>query len=443
MKVRNPFIPLFSSLLYRMENAIRVFLENENRQRNKNLTYLIYFLAISMSLSFIPDIYFGLWENLYYWFIVVFYLGSILILKRYINTDWAAHWFLLGFDILVFYFSSAIGRNSNLHFLFFVIILLIPSVLNIRSKRYVIFHTVIPLFLTLILVLTDFDLFPRLPHVDPYYENLFGKVNMLLLFMILPVVAWILVKSYQDIFNQLMYSEKILIDKNEELYKTNKELDNFVYSVSHDLRAPISSVLGLITISKLETDREQLLHYESLKEKSLLKLDSFIKDILDYSRNSRIKVKPQRIEWQNYLLQITEQFEYLPEAKNTAIEVKVSQNSEFQGDLYRIGIIFNNLISNAFRYCDKRKPICYIKIKGDIYEEKACITVEDNGIGIEKEHIEKIYDMFYRANENSKGSGLGLYILKETLQKVNGTIQINSNYGEGTSFYVEIPNSIE
>ncbi len=426
-----------------MENAIRVFLENENKQRSKNLTYLIYFLAISTSLSFIPDIYFELWENLYYWFIIVFYLGSILVLKRYINTDWAAHWFLFGFDVMVFYFSSAIGRNSNLHFLFFVVILLIPSVLNVRSKRHVIFHTIVPLFLALVLVLADFDIFPRLPHVDPYYENLFGKVNMLLLFVILPVVAWVLVKSYQDIFNQLMQSEKVLIDKNEELSKTNKELDNFVYSVSHDLRAPISSVLGLINISKLETNREQLLQYELLKEKSLLKLDSFIKDILDYSRNSRTEIKPQKIDWQDYLLQITQQFEYLPEAKNTEIEIKITQNSEFQGDLYRIGIIFNNLISNSFRYCDRQKPTCYIKIKGDIYEKKACITVEDNGIGIREEHIDKIYDMFYRANESSKGSGLGLYILKETLEKIDGTIKIDSNYGEGTSFYVEIPNLIE
>ncbi len=425
-----------------MENAIRVFLKNEHLQRSRNLTYLIYLLFVSTTLSYIPDIYFGLWESAYSWFLIVFYLGGILILKRYVSPDWAAHWFLLGFNLLIFYFSSAVGRNSNLHFLFFVIILLIPSVLDVRSKRRVILHTILPLFLSLVLVLTDFDIFPRVPRINSYYENLFGKVNMLLLFIILPVVAWILVKSYQDIFSQLVRSEKILYDKNIELSKTNKELDNFVYSVSHDLRAPISSVLGLINISKLETDKNQLLYYETLKEKSLLKLDSFIKDILDYSRNSRVEILPHKIEWQNYLLQLIQEFEYLPEAENVDIYVVVEQNEDFYTDLYRVTIIFNNLISNAFRYSDIYKEKRFLKISGEVYKEKVCIVIEDNGIGIDEEHQQKIFDMFYRASENSKGSGLGLYILKETLEKINGTIRVESEFGKGTSFHVEIPNLV-
>lgn len=423
-----------------MENAISVFLENENRQRSKNTTYLVYFLFVSMSLSFLPDIYFGLWQNLYYWLIVVFYLGSILVIKKYWGTDWAAHGFLLGFNLLAFYFSSAVGRNGNLHFLFFVSILLIPSILNIRSKRYVIFHTIFPLFLALVLILSDFDIFPKLPQINPYYENLFGKVNMIILFFVLPAAAWVLVKFYQDIFNRLVESEKILFEKNIELSKTNKELDNFVYSVSHDLRAPIASVLGLITISKMETSKEQLYYYETLKEKSLLKLDSFIKDILDYSRNSRMEVLHQNINWQNYLLQLIQEFEYLPEAQNIDIEITIEQNEDFYTDLYRIAIIFNNLISNAFKYSDKQKENCFFKIKGKIDKNKAFITVQDNGIGMQPEHQEKIFDMFYRASENSKGSGLGLYILKETLEKINGTIKVDSEYRKGTLFYIEIPN---
>ncbi|WP_338789962.1 HAMP domain-containing sensor histidine kinase [Bernardetia sp. Wsw4-3y2] len=426
-----------------MENAIQDFLKNEKKQRSKNINYLVYFLFVSMSLSFVPDIYFGLWENLWYWLIPFCYLISIIIIKVYLGTDWAAHWFLLGFNIMVFYFSSSVGRNSNIHFLFFVSILLIPSILNIRSKRYVIFHTIFPLLFALILVLYDYDIFPHLPQIDDYYENMFGKVNMLLLFIILPVVTWVLIKSYQDIFNQLMESEKILLSKNIELSKTNQELDNFVYSVSHDLRAPISSVLGLINISKAESDINQLKYYEILKEKSLLKLDSFIKDILDYSRNSRIKVTPQKINWQEYITELTKEFEYLPKAKYVEVEIAIAQEEEeFYADLYRIGIIFNNLLSNAFRYSDKQKEYSFVKIKGDINKDKAHIIIQDNGIGIATEHQQKIFEMFYRASENSKGSGLGLYILKETLEKINSTIKLDSELGKGTTFYLEIPNLI-
>ncbi len=292
----------------------------------------------------------------------------------------------------------------------------------------------------MLLVLFDFAVFSKIEGVTNVHEAIFGKVNMILVFILFPVVAWVLVKSYQDIFKKLIESEKEILDKNIELSKTNQELDNFVYSVSHDLRAPISSVLGLIAISKLESDPVQLRYYETLKEKSLLKLDSFIKDILDYSRNSRIEITPQQINWQEYLTELTKEFEYLPKAKYVKIEIVIVQEEEFYTDLYRIGIIFNNILSNAIRYSDKQKEYSFVKIKGKADKDKVCITIEDNGIGIAIEHQQKIFDMFYRASENSKGSGLGLYILKETLEKINGTIKMSSEIGKGTSFYVEIPN---
>jgi signal transduction histidine kinase len=381
-----------------------------------------------------------LWENLWFWCFISSYLGIVLIIKRYLSVIWAANWFLFGINFIAFYFASSIGKDSNVHFLFFLTILLIPSVINVRSKRYVLFHIISPLFFLLILVLFDFAVFPKMQGITPLHEAIFGKVNMVLVFVLFPVVAWILVKSYHDIFKKLIDSEKEILDKNIELSKTNQELDNFVYSVSHDLRAPISSVLGLIAISKMENDPVQLKYYETLKEKSLLKLDSFIKDILDYSRNSRVEIIPQKINWEIYITELALQFEYLPEAKKIKVEINISQTDEFYTDLYRISIIFNNLISNAFRYSDLQKENRFLKIKGEINQEKASISIEDNGIGIAEEHQQKIFDMFYRASEESKGSGLGLYILKETLEKINGTIKLSSEVGKGTSFYVEIPN---
>ncbi|PIY10927.1 MAG: sensor histidine kinase [Flexibacter sp. CG_4_10_14_3_um_filter_32_15] len=426
-----------------MQNTIRDFLENEPKHRSKNLTFLVYFFFISMTLSFIPDLYFGLWKNIWFWVFISTYLAGVLIVKKYIGLDWAAHWFLFGFNFMAFYFSSIIGKDSNIHFLFFVSILLTPSVINVRSKRYVIFHIISPLFFLLLLVLFDFSIFSKIEDVTALHEAIFGKVNMILVFILFPVVTWILIKSYQDIFKKLIESEKEILDKNSELSKTNQELDNFVYSVSHDLRAPISSVLGLIAISKMETDPVQLRHYETLKEKSLLKLDSFIKDILDYSRNSRIEITPQKINWQEYITELTKEFEYLPKAKYVKVEIAIVQEEEFYTDLYRVGIIFNNILSNAIRYSDKQKEYSFVRIKGKADKDKVYITIEDNGIGIAEEHQQKIFDMFYRASEDSKGSGLGLYILKETLEKINGTIKIESEVGKGSLFYLEIPNLIK
>ncbi len=122
-----------------MKNTIRDFLENESKHRSKNLTFLVYFFLFSMTLSFIPDMYFGLWENIWFWIVISTYLIVVLIINKYGSLNWAAHWFLFGFNFMTFYFSSSIGKDSNIHFLFFISILLIPSIINIRSKQYVFF----------------------------------------------------------------------------------------------------------------------------------------------------------------------------------------------------------------------------------------------------------------------------------------------------------------
>lgn len=424
-----------------MKNTAQDFSRNEKKQRSKNINCLVCFLFVLMSLLFIPTIYFCLWGNLCYWLITVIYLLSVVIIKLCSGINCAAHWLLLGFSILVFCFSSSIGMNSNFYFLFFIPILSIPFILNIRSKRYIIFYTVFPILLTLFLALFHCTVFPLVPQInDRYEENLFGKANVLILFIVLPVTTLVFIKLYQDIYDKLVMYKKILIDKNQELSKTNQELDNFVYSISHDLRAPISSMLGLNIVSKLENDPTKLQYYEKLKEKSLLKLDYLIKDILDYSRNSRIEVSAQKIDWQEYGEELVKQFEYVLEVESIEIEIEISQKTVFYTDLYRVGIIFNILISNALRYSDKYKKYSFLKIKGTVYEKKICLSFQDNGIGIAKEHEHRIFDMFYRASEESEGAGLGLYILKQALEKINGTIKLDSEMDIGSLFYIEIPN---
>jgi signal transduction histidine kinase len=105
--------------------------------------------------------------------------------------------------------------------------------------------------------------------------------------------------------------------------------------------------------------------------------------------------------------------------------------------------VFNNLISNAIRYSDPYKKQSFVRIGITTTVDQAHITVEDNGIGIEQEHIEKVFNMFYRATESKSGSGLGLYIVKETLDMLGGKIQVSSTMGKGTTFTLTIPNKAE
>jgi len=102
-------------------------------------------------------------------------------------------------------------------------------------------------------------------------------------------------------------------------------------------------------------------------------------------------------------------------------------------------VILNNLIGNAIKYHDPNKLSQYIKIDLMTDDNNINLSIEDNGIGIEDEHFTKIFTMFYRATERSKGSGLGLYIVNETVQKLGGLISFNSTFGAGTRFLLMIP----
>lgn len=233
-------------------------------------------------------------------------------------------------------------------------------------------------------------------------------------------------------------AEEKLKGTNQELSKRNTELDNFVYSVSHDLRAPIASVLGLINLAKKDIDIHMKDMYLDMIHKSTLQQDHFIREILDQSRNSRLEVKREEILFQPL---IDETFTQLKYATNAGLLVekiiRVNQEQPFFSDRWRLKVILNNLISNAIRYRNGRDPV--IKVNVDITDHAATLAIEDNGKGIEKDHLPNIYKMFYRATDDGAGSGLGLYIVKEAIEKLNGHINIESEVGKGTTVKLQIP----
>ncbi len=236
--------------------------------------------------------------------------------------------------------------------------------------------------------------------------------------------------------------EQEIKKQNLELEKRNTELDRFVYSTSHDLRAPLASLLGLITIAESNSSEEDYEQLEILKmmEKSVRRLDGFIGDILDYSRNLRQDVERELIDFEEMVQEQVEGLEHLNDLVDHKVNVSVKCSGDFYSDKRRISVILNNLISNAVKYLDpeKDKSVVNIDIQSD--DQIAKIIIEDNGIGIKEEHHEKIFDMFYRATAVSDGSGIGLYITKESVEKLGGSLSMESTPGEGTRFLVKLPN---
>jgi signal transduction histidine kinase len=240
-------------------------------------------------------------------------------------------------------------------------------------------------------------------------------------------------------------AERALRKQNEELVKINKELDSFVYSVSHNLRAPLMSVLGLLNLARMDDVKlnNAMGSYFAMMEKSINKLDDTLKEILDYSRNARSDIKIEKVEMQNLIEDGFERLKYVEGSEQIEKHISVDEHYPLYSDPYRITVILNNLISNAIKYRDSSKTKSFININVVISEQNATILFEDNGIGIPDNMLPKVFDMFYRATDKSDGAGLGLYIVKETIDKLNGKISIESKADKGVKFTVEIPNHHE
>ncbi|GAB4132559.1 MAG: hybrid sensor histidine kinase/response regulator [Raineya sp.] len=233
-----------------------------------------------------------------------------------------------------------------------------------------------------------------------------------------------------------------LKQQNEELVKLNAELDRFVYSISHELSSPLKSLIGLIQLMKQDTNPDSLVIYLEMQEKSIKKLDLYTRELTDLLRNARIDIQKQRISFRELLNQVLNQRKSDLGYDKVKKIISIRQEVPFVSDKNRIAVLLGNMVSNGIQY--HRTGIqSHLKIQIEVSLEKALITISDNGIGIGKEHLDKIYNMFYRASERSQGSGLGLYIVKETILKLNGKIDMHSEINVGTIFKIEIPNLID
>ncbi len=229
-------------------------------------------------------------------------------------------------------------------------------------------------------------------------------------------------------------------ESENELRKINFELDSFVYHASHDLRAPLCSLEGLLNLIDTQNDDEfrKKCVVEGLK--SIKRLDGFISDLTDLSKNNRMEIIPQAIKFKRIIKKTIANLHYIKNANNIAISVNVEKGAVFYSDKYRIKVIFMNLISNAINYQQRKSsnPSLFISIKTS--KEYSEIEFRDNGVGIEGKYIPKVFDMFFRGTVLSTGSGLGLYITKGVIGKLEGTISLVSEEHVGTSIVLKIPN---
>lgn len=224
----------------------------------------------------------------------------------------------------------------------------------------------------------------------------------------------------------------------QKLVEVNKELQTFIYRASHDLRGPLSSMKGLISIAKFDTDPQQISKLIGLMDTSADKLDNIVVNLVETLGIREMPVELQPINFSELVQEILSSFESTAD-KRISFCIEDESNNKLISDRIILKMILKRIIDNAVKFNNYSVPGSYVTIKAKHIENRIEIMVVDNGYGIKEELLPRVFEMFYRANNDSQGSGLGLYLAKIGAEKLGGKITIKSFERIGTTLYVTLP----
>ncbi len=224
-----------------------------------------------------------------------------------------------------------------------------------------------------------------------------------------------------------------------ELLETNQELDTFFYKASHDLKGPLASVMGIVNLARLEIQDDLIDKYFGMIETSVKRLDRTLMDLIELARTRKGASKMSLINLKTLIEEIMYSLKHVPDFSRINFEIKIDHNVEIVADKVLMLSVFQNLIHNAINYCNHQSPWVRIRV---ISKDKGIeLEVADNGKGISDKIKHRVFEMFYRGHPDSTGSGLGLFIVKNALEKMKGTISFESKTEQGTIFTVFIPDA--
>lgn len=228
----------------------------------------------------------------------------------------------------------------------------------------------------------------------------------------------------------------------ENLSFINKQLDTFIYKSSHDLKGPLCSIIGLTMLAKREvTDTEALKLFDLIKGRTE-KLDEILKGLIDTMTIKEGRITLEKVDVGQLVDQTIKRLEGADGFERVDFRVKSELQSEFVSDGKIIRSILQSLLSNSIKYQDMTVSHPFVEVRIWENENEILLEISDNGEGIREEIQDKVFDMFFRDASNSPGSGLGLYIVKNGVEKLKGSISLNSKEHMGTTFTIHFPRNI-
>ena len=374
--------------------------------------------------------------------LVVFFLSVVIcvsiVLNRTGRTTSSKVIFLLLMNLVIGLLCSVIPPERLAFIYFFPLLIMAFVIFEDHQRRFQQFFIGLSSAILMLLVVTGFKLFwdYQLSVSELGQKNM--VINVIITIVIITLCVDFLIRTNKRAEESLKKQAAFIAQQNLELKKINTELDRFVYSASHDLRAPLVSIQGLSKLAIAESQSDVDRKYFKLINDRVIRLDDFIRDIIEYSRNARTERKPESFLLNPMINEVIENLKYMEGADRIAFLVS-SSVEEVYTDKSRLRVVLSNIISNAIRYHNLRQEYPRIQIEASQLQSTVCISIQDNGMGIPDAAHEKIFDMFYRATDRAGGSGLGLYIVKEIIEKLEGSITVSSVFGEGSTFEVRIP----
>ncbi len=241
-------------------------------------------------------------------------------------------------------------------------------------------------------------------------------------------------KRLKAMQHELTGSLRELNLRKAQIEEHNNELELFVYKASHDIKGPLRSIIGLTQIGIQDVKDAAAQEYFGHIHKSTQRLDNLLADLLRLTKAKQAEVEKQVLNLPVMVSEIIHSFKNIRYFEKVRIEVDIQEGIHFESDEKMMYSVIQNFVENGIKYCDPDKEDPFLHITVQQEEGKTTFLFRDNGLGVEAEHLPKIFDMFYKINPNSDGTGLGLHIVKVTIEKLGGTIKVNSRSGSGSLF---------
>ena len=278
---------------------------------------------------------------------------------------------------------------------------------------------------------------------DVFYSLYYALIIQTLLLAI--ANAYRLNKLKADALNKQLLEEQVIrniqmIKHQEELIKAKSDdLDMLLYRASHDIKGPLKSIDGLCDLGRRDEENKNI-YFENIGAVSK-RLQNILNSLLQIAEHNRSEVKIEPVNIYTLIHEcIQENLVAYPDIKKINFKIEIPEDTTIQSERFTLLSIVQNIIENAIKYMDKSKAENRLLVTFRKSEDQQILLFEDNGIGIKEEYLKNIFQMFYRANNvNPSGVGLGLYIVKQHVDRLNGHIEIASKENEFTRFTIYLP----